>query len=167
MLPPLWLGWRHDRTYGREQGSLVAIHGCNRFMALLRLFLALLVFVPACAVLGALANDALPWLGLVVGAGIGLLVGLIFGDVKGQWREFVYGPPSDPDILILAAGANKICDHPISDSALEVYARSTRSLCQVTRWGPTPKSSRKAAPMWARTASVCSLSGSPCGCHPS
>ena len=50
---------------------------------------------PARALLG-VANEDRPALGLAVGAGIGVLFGLVFAGVKGRWSEFIYGP-IDPD----------------------------------------------------------------------
>jgi hypothetical protein len=68
-------------------------------MKTLRLVLALLLFVPAFALLGGLAtldSGAIPWVGTAAGALVGVCFGLVFGGVRGgagRWldanRQFI------------------------------------------------------------------------------
>jgi hypothetical protein len=64
----------------------------------IRLILSLAIMVPAFAMLGAFAtldSGGKLLFGLTVGTGIGVFFGLLFGGVKGQWLDFIYGPEQD------------------------------------------------------------------------
>jgi hypothetical protein len=61
-----------------------------------RLILCLVFFVPAFALLGALATldsgERTAWTGLVAGAVVGLFFGLAFGGFRPRWFASLFGP---------------------------------------------------------------------------
>jgi hypothetical protein len=63
----------------------------------LRPILDLVFFVPAFALLGALAtldaSERAPWAALVAGAVVGLAFGLGFGGFRAKWFASFFGPP--------------------------------------------------------------------------
>jgi hypothetical protein len=64
-------------------------------MKLLRLLLSLLVFVPLCALLGAVASRGSGEWGWVIGGLLGVLPGLVFGGaipVNSRLARFLFGP---------------------------------------------------------------------------
>lgn len=65
-------------------------------MKWLKLCLCLLFFVPVCALLGGLStldSRVNPWVGLAVGAIVGVFFGLVFGG-NSDWKiwDFFFGP---------------------------------------------------------------------------
>jgi hypothetical protein len=69
-------------------------------MKRLRLILALALFVPGFALLGAFStlDSRFPaWWGLAVGGLLGVVFGLVFGGARGQWVDFLLGPEERRD----------------------------------------------------------------------
>ena len=70
-------------------------------MKVIRLILSLSCFVPAFALFGAFAaydnHEHSPWLGMSIGAVIGVFFGLVFGGVQGRWLNVILGQEERDD----------------------------------------------------------------------